>query len=640
MRKKKTLDRMKITVYNIKMRKEKTFGKLFAAAAAVVTAAALVFFLATFQKKMMELLSQISLQNISETQELYAETLRHKIDDQFKTLETQAQYFYDVDLFNSEKVKERAKEAVVSSDFIKIAVVNEDGTAIDYKGKPLPNMKNKEYFSDALLNNSRQIANKIELDERLNPCLTMAVPFRTKAGQKGVMAGFFSYEVLRQIFSISIFSGQSYFYLVTGSGNILLFNKVKGQALYNIDIYDYIERVAGRHNPDLAKLKVDIIKSQSGHVAIDGGEGKKLFSYAPLKINDWILISVLPYSYIKNQQFRISALVYILLASVALVVVVFAFIIYIIEKRNQLIKKDNERLTIANNQAQTLIFEYDLNEGRVDFSGDTKFMFGTDKKSYPIEFFRAEFYPRIHPEDSNMYERLRKAMNEGGKGISSEFRYKNFNNSYFWVKLTGSSVFDEKGNVVKFIGSLTNVNSQVLHEQELRNMADSDRLSALLNKAAFERNSREYLSRAGRDNMSALVIIDLDNFKDVNDNLGHITGDLAIKDAAKKISLIFSERDFLGRFGGDEFCVLMRFDNSLGKESVLKIINGKAADLNRSLREEYFNEEQSVHVSASVGIALFPFSGGEYDELFARADAALYDVKQRGKDGYKIAEEL
>ena len=115
-----------------------------------------------------------------------------------------------------------------------------------------------------------------------------------------------------------------------------------------------------------------------------------------------------------------------------------------IAKSSAAIKKDNERLTIANNQAQTLIFEYDLHDGRVDFSGDTSFMFGTDRKSYPIEFFRSEYYTRIHPEDGNLYERIRLAMNGGSKNLSAEFRYKGFSGVYFWVKLSGSSVFDEK----------------------------------------------------------------------------------------------------------------------------------------------------------------------------------------------------
>lgn len=636
---KKTLYRMKITVYNIKMRRDKFLGNIMAVVATVVLTAAVVFSLVIFQRKMMDLLSQMTLQNITETHELYAETLRNKLNDQFKTLEAQTQFFYDVDLSNSEQVKARAKSAIAAGDFFRIAVVNENGAAVDYKGRSLPNMKHKEYFKAALAKNSWQISSQIELDERLDPCLTIVVPFTTRRGQKGALAGFFSYDILRQIFSIPIFSGQSYFYLVTGNGNILLFNKEKGKVLYNVDIYDYIEKSSGRSSPELMTLKIGIIKGQTGVVTFDGAEGKKLFSFAPLKMNDWVLISVLPYSYIQNQQLRISSLVYMLLAFVALAIVIFVFVIYAITKRSRAIQKDNERLTIANNQAQTLIFEYDLQSGNVDFSGDTHFLLGTDKKKFSVDFVRAEYFTRVHPEDIKGLESFREAIKKGSKNFSSEFRYKSFSNTYFWVKTTGSSILDNDGKVLQFIGSITNVNNQVLHEQELKNIADSDRLSSLFNKSAFERKTREYLARDGHDTMSALFIVDLDNFKEVNDKLGHMTGDLAIKDASKKISLIFSERDLLGRFGGDEFCILMRFDAALQKEQALKVINSKAADLNRSLREEYFNDELNVSVTASVGITVYPYNGGTYEELFRNADHALYDVKQHGKDGYRIYEQ-
>ena len=247
------------------------------AIAAVAMALVVTFFLVGFQRKMMNLLSEMSLQNIAETQELYAETLRNKIKDQFKILESQTEYFLDVDLNDSEAVRRRAKSLISTGQFLRIAVVNEDGVAIDYNGRSLPNMKNKDYFSDALLTNFRQVSNQIELDERLNPCLILTVPFTTNQGQKGAVAGFFSYGILQQIFSLPIFSGQSYFYLVAKNGNILLYNKEKGKAIYNIDVCSYIERAAGMFNADLPEMKADIEKSRSGCITVNGGEGKNFF---------------------------------------------------------------------------------------------------------------------------------------------------------------------------------------------------------------------------------------------------------------------------------------------------------------------------------------------------------------------------
>jgi len=620
------------------MQMENLKRNIFAILAVIIMVFSVTFFLLTFQKKMMKLLSDMTLQNISEMQELYAESLRNKFNDQFKTLHAQSAYFADTDITDIDEIKKKATFALEIGDFKRVAVVNSQGVGVDLKGKILPNMKNKAYFSNALLENEIKFSDQIELDDNLNPCLTITYPFKTKMNEKGVIAGFFSYDALKKIFSIPVFSGKSYFYLIANDGNIILCNKDKNKNLFNIDFYDYVRKNSGFENPQTSKLKVDIIKNQSGNLTLDGIEGKKLFVYAPLKINGWYIISVLPYSYIKNEQSQISILVYILLIAIAVTIFVFLLILYFLIKRSIAIKKDNERLTIASNQAQSLIFEYDAIKQKVDFSGDTHFILGTDKKSFDINFIRAEYFTRVHSEDENILDHLRKSLKDGKGTFSAEFRYKSFDNSFIWVKMTGSVIHDENGVFRQFIGSITNVNSQVLHEQELRNIADRDRLSYLMNKAAFERDARNYLINEGAERKSALIIIDLDNFKDVNDNLGHMTGDLAIKDAAKKISLVFSDRDLLGRFGGDEFCVLMRFNEGLSRDGILRIVNAKATDLVRSLHEEYINGDHKVNVSASIGIALYPENGESYEELFKNADRVLYDVKQHGKDGFRLCD--
>lgn len=621
------------------MKKEKLIRTISTAAAIVVMLFLIISFLIVFQSKMTNFLFDMTLQNIAETQDLYAESLQNKISDQIKFLEAQSNLFSETDLNDLSMLKEKAKAVNGTGDFLKLAIVNEHGMAFDFSGKMLPNMRNKDYFYTALARNESQIANSIELDEHLQPCLVITYPFKAKNGSKGVIAGFFSYEIMLQLFSIPIYSGQSYFYLITNDGNIILQNKDKSNPLYNIDFFSYIKRSSQNENPSLNDLKLDMLKKKSGYIDLNGVEGKKIFSYAPIKINNWYIISVLPCSYIYNQQSKINGLVFVLLAAVTAVVIVFIMIIYVIAKRNITIKKDNERLTIATNQAQTLIFEYDLQKQIISFSGDTHFILGTNRKSFPIDFIRTEYFSRVHPDDKGIFERLREALMNNSISFSSEFRYKDFNESYFWVKMTGSAILTKEGNVTQFIGSITNVNSQVLHEQELRNIAERDRLSYLLNKSAMQHKVCEYLEKDGRDQKSALIIIDLDNFKDVNDKLGHMTGDLAIKDAAKKLSLIFSDKDYLSRFGGDEFCVLMRFNSALTRESILKVITAKANDLKRALREDYSNGELKVSVSASIGIAVYPENGASYEELFKNADHALYQVKQNGKNDFIFYEE-
>lgn len=157
-----------------------------------------------------------------------------------------------------------------------------------------------------------------------------------------------------------------------------------------------------------------------------------------------------------------------------------------------------------------------------------------------------------------------------------------------------------------------------------------------MNKSALEESIKSSLNANKNVTSFALFIIDLDNFKAVNDKLGHLIGDMAIQDAAKKISLIFSEKDFIGRFGGDEFCVFLQLSNAAEEKNFQKIINNKLQTLKTILNEDYFKDNIVVHVSASIGVAIYPQHGVNYQELFHNADHALYDVKMNGKDGYKI----
>ena len=461
--------------------RDKALKKSILAVVATVVLLALVGgLLIVFQLRMGRLLTEMTIQNIAETQELYAESLHTALHNQVQMLQAQTAYFYDADLSNIDEIKDKAMSGIELGDFKKIAVVNLDGVAVDLKGKTLPNMKNKSYFINALLENKVQYSDQIELDSNLEPCLVITYPFSTFRGEKGVIAGFFSYEALKQIFSIPIFSGLSYFYLVSSRGNILLFNKDKSKNIYNIDVFEYINNVSETENPELAKMKMDMIKNRPGNITLDGVEGKKLFLYAPLKINGWYIISALPFSYIHGQQTRIDMLVYMLLAAVTIAIVVFILIITVITKQVQAIKKDNKRLIIATNQAQTLIFEYDVQNQKVDFSGDTHFILGTDKNSFDISFIRGEYGSRVHPDDRQVFAHLTQALKNKDTSFSAEFRFKSFSDEYFWVKMTGSCILDADGNTKQFIGSITNVNSQVLHEQELRNIADHDRLSNLL----------------------------------------------------------------------------------------------------------------------------------------------------------------
>ena len=163
---------------------------------------------------------------------------------------------------------------------------------------------------------------------------------------------------------------------------------------------------------------------------------------------------------------------------------------------------------------------------------------------------------------------------------------------------------------------------------DLRKAAEMDKLTQLYNKGSTEEICRTCLKTIAEGTMSALYIIDLDHFKEVNDTFGHHQGDLILQDFAKKLKGVFRANDCVGRFGGDEFVVFI--ENIPNQDVILR----KAQQILDSAKTLAVKNNQNAGITASIGIAICPQHGTDYDKLFNYADKSLYKVKNSGRNGY------
>lgn len=147
----------------------------------------------------------------------------------------------------------------------------------------------------------------------------------------------------------------------------------------------------------------------------------------------------------------------------------------------------------------------------------------------------------------------------------------------------------------------------------------------------MEKRCSAILSQQAGDSMTALLIIDLDHFKNVNDTCGHQAGDRVLQEFAAGLKNLFRPGDCIGRFGGDEFVVLLT--DLPGKEIVLQ----KAWNI-CAVANSISIPGSSLHVGASIGIATSPLHGSDYASLFSMADTAVYRVKQNGRNGWSYGE--
>ena len=235
----------------------------------------------------------------------------------------------------------------------------------------------------------------------------------------------------------------------------------------------------------------------------------------------------------------------------------------------------------------------------------------------------------FHPDDLELLlEEVRKirAGDEYGECVA---RIQDSDGVFTWNRVRAAAV-RENGELTKVIGTIADVDSDKRHSQALLVKAEHDALTGLLNKDTARLRAEQYLETIAEGQKAALLLIDLDNFKAVNDMYGHMFGDTVLSNVGSTIRSLFRESDILARIGGDEFMVLMRDipDESLVEQRCMRLTQRISQLCDRRLEQCQF--------SCSVGVAMIPEHGRNYQTLFQRADRALYQAKDVGKNTFSV----
>ena len=196
-----------------------------------------------------------------------------------------------------------------------------------------------------------------------------------------------------------------------------------------------------------------------------------------------------------------------------------------------------------------------------------------------------------------------------------------------WLRI--SSVRDGQGAVTNYVGIFAEISSQQHLQRQLHQLAYYDALTGLPNRQLFYDRIGQAIVRAKRDGSGfAILFIDLDRFKDINDSLGHSFGDKLLQAAACRIKGVVRETDTVSRLGGDEFTILL---SETGSERDVAAI---ASNLVQSSEIPLDVDGRKIHLTASVGIARYPNDGRDVDMLVKNADVAMYRAKREGRNRY------
>jgi diguanylate cyclase (GGDEF)-like protein/PAS domain S-box-containing protein len=200
-----------------------------------------------------------------------------------------------------------------------------------------------------------------------------------------------------------------------------------------------------------------------------------------------------------------------------------------------------------------------------------------------------------------------------------------------WVEAQANPLVDEAGRLYGAVASYDDVTLRVEEDRRTRHEADTDPLTGLANRRALERTLASALARAAaRGRAVAVLMLDLDGFKAVNDSLGHAAGDAALREVARRLRRCVRERDVVARLGGDEFVVLL---TDVGGSSGAAVEACERVDA--ALAEPVALEEAAVSLRAATGVATFPQDGGDAPTLLAHADRAMYAAKA-AKTGRRV----
>lgn len=196
-------------------------------------------------------------------------------------------------------------------------------------------------------------------------------------------------------------------------------------------------------------------------------------------------------------------------------------------------------------------------------------------------------------------------------------------------------IADRAGAVSHHIAVFSDITHRKEDEERVWRQANYDALTGLPNRSLFLDRLTQAIRQGRRDGTSfALLFIDLDGFKQVNDTLGHAAGDTLLQHAAERLTDCVRASDTVARLAGDEFTIILQGIDGRNDAAIA------AAKIVAALAAEFDLDGQPVSVRASVGLSLFPGDGADGPELLKRADAAMYDVKRTGKNNFKFAEDL
>jgi len=305
------------------------------------------------------------------------------------------------------------------------------------------------------------------------------------------------------------------------------------------------------------------------------------------------------------------------------------------EQQSAINKKSNDRFKLAMLASTAGIWEKNITDGEWFFSDRLIHLIGFEKEQL-IQYF--EEFSFVHPEDKRLLRSTIIKHIKRREVFDVECRVLIANGYYKWIWVVGQAEWDRQGKMTRIAGSFSDINERVENAQMVQKMAHFDHLTQIPNRVLFTEQLDQLIHLANEQNfVVAVLLIDLNDFKLINDTLGHIVGDRLLQYVASTLQKSIQADDLVARLGGDEFAIALT--NIKDDENLAR----RCCDILKALEAPFKYKSNNLQAKISIGAAQYPKHGANRTELLSNADLAMYkakDNKAKGSQFYFCEQQL